>query len=212
MPKQSRNLSLMGVAFLVIGAITYVAVPAWSGTSANSANAGPAGQPTPPGPMPGAPTQQPTPGPTPSGGPQDLPHVTPKVLWPSNPTLVKLWNSGPGGNALAAVTALSSDALLANATEQYPALLLDCRALDTAVRRSLLAGLLPDTAMRAEYAAALGSFKRAAGSCAAGIRLVPDGVEHTVTKVNQAVMDRVASELSTGVSDLFAATEMLRQQ
>jgi hypothetical protein len=46
----------------------------------------------------------------------------------------------------------------------------------------------------------------------AGIQVVPDGVEDTVTNVNQADMDTVSSELSSGTSDLFAGTEMLRQQ
>jgi hypothetical protein len=219
-PAPARILSLTGVAFLAIGAIAYLAVPGWSGTSAASAgthapsaSAGTSGQPTLPGPMPGAPTQQPTTPavPTPSGGPQVILDVTPTALRPSNPMLVKAWNSGRGGDALATVTALSSNALLAKTLKQYPDMLQDCKALSTATGNAEQAGLIPDVAMEAKYVVALGLFKLAAVSCIAGIREVPVGVEDTVTDVNQTVVDTVASELSSGVSDLFGATGMLRK-
>src|SRR5450756_1029754 len=121
-----RILALAGVAVLAIGAIAYLAVPGLSGISAASADAhvtspsAHAGAQSPvPGPMPGAPTQQPTPPPTPSVGPQPVAHVTPTALMPSNPALVKIWNSGPAGKLLAAVATLSSSTLLAQETQQY---------------------------------------------------------------------------------------------
>jgi hypothetical protein len=220
-PAPARNFSLLGVAVLGIGATTYLAVPGWSGRSSDSAdarvlsvNAEPREQSTLPGPMPGAPTQRPTAPatPTPSVGPHVFPQVRPTALQPSNPTLARNWNSGRGGKALAAVTALADNTLLAQQTGQYAIMLLDCEALNTALPNATQAGLIPDTAMQAKYATALGSFKLAAASCMAGIRQVPDGVEDTVTDVNQTLMDQAASELSSGVSDLFAATEVLRQQ
>lgn len=220
-PAPARALSLLGVALLVIGATTYLAFPAWSGTSSDSAgarvlagDAAPRAQSTLPGPMPGAPTQRPTTPATsmPSVGPHVFPQVMPTALRPSNTTLARTWNSGRGGKALAAVTALADNALLAQQTDQYTIMLLDCEALNTALPNALQAGLIPDTAMQAKYATALGSFKLAAASCVAGIRQVPDGVEDTVTDVNQTLIDQAASELSSGVSDLFAATEVLRQQ
>jgi len=216
---RARNLALAGVAFLAIGAIAYVAVPGLSGISAASADAhvtplsahaGP--QSTLPGPMPGAPTQQPTPPPTPSVGPQPVHHVTPMALKPSNPLLVKIWNSGRGGKVLAAVAALSSSTLLANETQQYADMLLDCKALSTAVGTAKLVTLIPDLAMQTKYATALDSFKLAAASCIAGIQVVPDGVEDTVTNVDQTDMNTVSSDLSSGVSDLFDGTEILRRQ
>jgi hypothetical protein len=215
----ARHFSLLGVGLLVIGAISYFAVPAMSRTLAHSADArtlsarpGPNGQPTLPGPMPGAPTQKPTPSAPPSGGPRPSSRPRPTALRPSSPARVKTWNSGAGGKALASVTALSSNVLLANSTGQYTVMLLDCKALNIAVRKAFRAPLIPDLAMQVQYTAALGLFKQAVSGCRVAIQQVPDGVEDTVTHVNQTVMDLVATELSTGVSDLFAATEMLRQQ
>jgi uncharacterized phage infection (PIP) family protein YhgE len=209
-----RYLALAGVAVLAIGAIAYLAVPGWSGISAASADAHviASAQSTLPGPMPGAPTQQPTPSPTPSVGPQPVSHPTPTALKPLNALLVKIWNSGPAGKLLAAVATLSSSTLLAQQTQQYVDMLLDCRKLRTAVGMAKLAELIPDIAMQTKYAAALGSFQLAAASCMAGIKVVPDGVEDTVTKVDQTDMNTVSSDLSSGISDLFTGTEMLRQQ
>jgi hypothetical protein len=215
----ARNLSLLGVAFLAIGATTYVAVPAWSGTAAVSAgarplaaNAHPSPESTLPGPMPGAPTQRPAPPPAPSIGPHIYRHITPTALRPANRRRARRWDSGPGGKALAAVTALADNALLAQQTGQYALMLPECQALDTAAGKALFTEPIPDLAMEAKYVTALVLFKLAAVGCVAGIQQVPDGVEDTVTHVNQVVMAQVASELSSGASDLFAATETLRPQ
>lgn len=220
-PAPARRLSLLGIALLVAGGTTYLAVPAWSGTSAEASGARvvpaiarPSATSTLPGPMPGAPTQSPTPSPspTPSIGPHHYVQATPTALRPSNPLLAKLWNSGQGGKALATVTALADNTLLAQSTGQYAIMLPDCKALKAAVRHALRTALIPDIAMQAKYATALLSLKLAAVGCVAGIQQVPDGVEDTVTHVNQTVMDVVAAELSSAVSDLFVATESLRQQ
>lgn len=225
-PASARALSLTGVALLAIGVTTYFAVPAWSGTSAGPiaawippagtripvTAASPSGQPTIPGPMPGAPTQTPTPSPPPTGGPQVITHATPTAIQPSNPALVSTWNSGPAGSALATVTELSSSALMAEAMGQYADMLQDCNALDAAIGSAKRAALIPDAAMQAEYAVALGSFDQAAESCGAGIRQLPEGVEDTVTEVNQTVMNNVGSRLSNGAFDLFDATGLLRRR
>lgn len=220
-PAPARHLSVLGIALLVVGATAYLAVPAWSGTSAASSNPRglpammhPSAAPTLPGPMPGAPTARPTASPvsTPSIGPHFYPRVTPTALRPSNPGLAKAWDSGRGGKDLATVTALADNTLMAQQTGQYAIMLLDCKSLKTAVRHALRTALIPDRAMQLKYLTALLSFKLAAVGCLASIQQVPDGVEDTVTHVDQTVMDQVASELSSGVSDLFAATENLRQQ
>jgi hypothetical protein len=219
-PAPARNLSLLGITLLVIGATAYLAVPAWSGTSAESPGpralpaANPSATSTLPGPMPGAPTRLPTAPatPTPSVGPHHYVQVTPTALRPSNPGLARTWRSGKGGKALAAVTTLADNTLLAQQTDQYAIMLLDCESLKPAVRQAIRATLIPDRAMQGKYATALLSLKLAAAGCLAGIQQVPDGVEDTVTHVNQTVMAVVATELSSGVSDLFTATENLRQQ
>jgi hypothetical protein len=220
-PASARNLSLLGIALLVIGGTAYFAVPAWSGTSAESpgpqalpARMHPSPTSTLPGPMPGAPTQSPTASamPTPSVGPHHYVQITPTALRPSNPGLAKTWKSGKGGKALAAVTTLADNTLLAQQTGQYAIMLLDCESLEPAVRQAIRATLIPDIAMQGKYATALLSLKLAAVGCVAAIQQVPDGVEDTVTHVNQTAMALVATELSSGVSELFTATENFRQQ
>jgi len=215
----ARNFSLTGVAFLAIGAITYLAAPGWSGTSAGSvgapapsASASPSGRSTLPGPMPGAPIKQATtPTSPPPAGPPQPSSPTPSALQPANPTLVNAWNSGPGGSALANVTDQSSDVLMANAMGQYADMLQSCNALSTEVGNAQKAALLPDIAMQAKYAVALSSFVLASVDCAAAIRQVPDGVEDTVTDVNQSLLKGALSELRGGVSDLYTGTERIRR-
>jgi hypothetical protein len=217
-PAPARNLSLLGITLLAIGATAYLAVPAWSGTSAESPGpralpaAHPSATSTLPGPMPGAPTQRPTASATPSVGPHHYIQVTPTALRPSNPGLARTWKSGQGGKALAAVTTLADNTLLAQQTDQYGIMLLDCESLKPAVGHAIRTTLIPDRAMQGKYATALLSLKLAAVGCMAAIQQIPDGVEDTVTHVNQTAMAVVATELSSGVSDLFTATENLRQQ
>jgi hypothetical protein len=214
-PAAVRSYSLLGVALLAIGATAYLAVPAWSGTSAHSvaaAAAHPSASSTLPGPMPGAPTARPAPSATPTIGPHVYSHVTPTALLPSIPAFTRRWSSGSGGTALAAVTALADNTLLAQQTGQYAIMLPDCQELKKAARRALIAEPIPDIAMEARYLTALVSLKGAAVTCETAIQQVPDGVEDTVTHVDQTLMALVASELSRGESDLFAASEMLRKQ
>jgi hypothetical protein len=214
-PAAVRSYSLLGVALLAIGATTYLALPAWSGTSAGSvaaAKAHPTASSTLPGPMPGAPTARPAPSATPTIGPHVYSHVTPTALLPSIPAFTRRWSSGSGGKALAAVTTLADNTLLAQQTGQYAIMLPDCQELKKAARRALIAEPIPDIAMEARYLTALVSLRLAAETCGTAIQQVPDGVEDTVTHVDQTVMALVASELSRGESDLFAATEMLRTQ
>ena len=214
-PAAVRSYSLLGVALLAIGVTTYLAVPAWSGTSAHSvaaAEAHPTASSTLPGPMPGAPTAKPAPSATPTIGPHVYSHVTPTALLPSNPDFTRRWTSGSGGKALAAVTALADNTLLAQQTGQYAIMLPDCQELKKAARRALIAEQIPDFAMQARYLTALVSLRLAAVTCVTAIQQVPDGVEDTVIHVDQTAMALVASELSRGESDLFAATEMLRKQ
>jgi hypothetical protein len=209
----ARYLSLAGAGLLTVGAISYLELPSSAGASPASAvtrvssvSTSPSGQLTPPGPMPGAPTQQP------AAAFASGPSPAPTPIQPSNPTLVKTWNSGPGGSALANVTQLSGITLMAQAMKQYPDMLQECKLLGAAVGKAQQAALIPDATMQAKYAVALVSFKLAAASCLTGIRVVPDGVEDTVTSVNSTIENLVAGQLSSGASALFVATGMLRRQ
>lgn len=220
-PASVRHLCLAGVALLTIGAITYLVIPRASGTQVAGGGASPAGHAMAPGPMPGAPTHRATTSATapPPGAPQairdapeEVPATAPTALPPSDPAPVKTWNSGPGGQALAAVTVESGDTLMANAVGQYANMLGYCKALSVAAGNSESAAPIPDAVMQAKYAAAVSLFKLAAGNCTAGIRVVPDGVEDTITDVNHADVNRAATELSSAMSALYTGTEMLRRQ
>jgi hypothetical protein len=219
-PTPVRHLSLAGVALLTIGAITYLVIPGAFGTQVADAGASQAGHAMAPGPMPGAPTRRATTSATapPPGAPQasrdapTAPTGAPTPLQPSDPALVKTWNSGLGGQALAAVIVESSSALIANAVGQYANMLQYCKALSVAAGNSESAASIPDTAMQAKYAAALSLFKLAAGNCTAGIRVVPDGVEDTTTEVNHTDVNLTATELSSAMPLLYIGTEMLRRQ
>jgi len=212
------HLSLAGVALFTIGAITCLVIPWASGTQAADSGASPAGHAMAPGPMPGAPTVRATAAATalpPPSVPQavsDAPTEAPTPLRPSDPAPVKTWNSGHGGHALVAVTADSGDVLMASAAGQYANMLPYCKALSVAAGNSESAAPIPDRAMQAKYAAALSLFKLAAASCTAGIQVVPDGDEATVTKVNHIDLDLAAAELSRATSLLYIGTEMLRRR
>jgi hypothetical protein len=209
-PAPVRRLCLAGVALLTIGVLSYLVIPGAFGIQA-------AGESVAPGPMPGAPTHRATPTatPPPPGAPQPGSSgaaAAPTALQPSDPAVVRTWNSGSGGQALAAVTAAAGNALMANAVGQYPDMLSYCKALGVAAGNSESAAPIPDVAMQAKYAAALSMFKLAAGNCTAGIRLVPDGVEDTTTEVNHADVNLAATELRSAMSLLYAGTEMLRRR
>jgi hypothetical protein len=211
-PARPFNLSVLGVAVIAIGAIGWLAIPGASGTRAAEGGAG--GHASVPGPMPGAPSpsQQPTllDTPVPTGQPTSTP--TPTALQPTNAPVVKTWNSGHGGRALAALTQQAGEVVIANATQQYADMLLDCEALSTAVDGAQQATPIPDTRMQLDYSLALTAFKLATGDCIAGIQVIPNGVEDTVTNVNQVDLAAAITELHTGTALLYVGTEMLRRQ
>jgi hypothetical protein len=147
------------------------------------------------------PTTQPTTQPTPAPG----------ALWPSNPAAAASWNAGQPGKALAHVTALSGDVLMAHGSGQYAQMLQACEALYGQVGTAAGLAPIPDTAMQGFYAKSLTAFKSGIAACEAGITQQEVGVEDTVTHVNQADVQLALTSFGTGVSDLYISTESLRK-
>jgi hypothetical protein len=219
-PASARGVGLLVVGLAVIAAILYAVIPSSPGghAAANTAASGKAapgaGSTAIPGPMPGAPS---SPAATAAGkggakGTALAAATVPKPLQPTSKSQVARWNKGRGGTALAAVTVAADDAMMSRGTGAYPAMLLACHSLTAAVRQADAAPPIPDAAMEGEYAAALSAFKQGAASCLAGITQHVDGPEDTLTYVNKTVIGKASSALSTGLKDLYVATEALRKQ
>jgi hypothetical protein len=137
---------------------------------------------------------------------------TPRPLKPSNAAQTKEWNKGSGGTALSAVTRDSGTVLMAHATGQYTQMLQACRALDTAIKDAEALSPIPDAAMQRMYTKSLSAFSTGVADCEAGISQHAEGVEDTVTHVNQADIKQAITEFSVGTTDLYRATEVLRKQ
>jgi hypothetical protein len=222
-PASVLTTAVAGVAVAVIGIGIYFATsgsvgnPTASGHTpspvrgaTSSASAAAAGRSTP-GPMPGAP-RTPQSSVSASASTQARTQPGPGPIKPSNPAPVKSWDSGPGGKALSAITAQSGSVLMAHSAGQYSEMLQSCQALASAVQAARTAPVIPDSAMQAKYTASLTAFGAAASDCTAAITQSTEGVEDTVTNVDQAKISQSISELNVGVADLYLATEVLRKQ
>jgi hypothetical protein len=135
----------------------------------------------------------------------------PRPLKPSDPALIKSWNAGSGGTALAQVTTQSGNVLMARNAGQYPEMLRYCNALADAVQSAEGVSPIPDSAMQEIYVTSLNSFKQGASDCTAAITQHAEGIEDTVTNVNHTVLSQAVAEFDLGVRDLYIATDAMRK-
>lgn len=209
-PKGPSGSQAVGASSFAVGAASTASGRASS--AADPASPLPTSGPTS-GPMPGAPVSlQSALAATPTAHAQGTGAPGAVPIEPNKPMLVKTWNDGPGGKALATVTTQSGDALMAYSAKQYVDMLQYCGALTSALQNAVAAPAIPDAAMQAKYATSLTAFKAGAADCTAAITQSPNGVEDTVTHVDQTTIAKSHSELSEGEADLYVATETLRQQ
>lgn len=173
------------------------------GTASRLPTAGPTG-----GPMPGAPLSLRSSLPTAKA----TASPAPRPIQPSAPALVKAWDAGAGGKALTAVTTQAGDVQMARSTGDYSEMMLSCEALTSDVQHALAASAIPDLAMQRMYTSALTVLKTSAADCSAAITQSSVGVEDTVTHVNQPEITLSMAKLKAGLTDLYIATEMMRQQ
>jgi hypothetical protein len=100
---------------------------------------------------------------------------------------------------------------MAHGVGQYPQMLQACRALSASVHGAEALPPIPDAAMQQVYAKSLAAFSSGTAECLVGITQHSDGVEDTVTQVNQAVIQQALKQFSVGISDLYVATGVLRK-
>ena len=212
----ARNVTIIALAAIFVGVGPYVLIAALSSnqqvakgavlpvTASRQPTAGPTG-----GPMPGAPVSLQT---SFTRRPATTAQPGPKPMRPSDPRLIKSWKAGPGGKTLNRVTAQAANVQMAQATGQYTEMPQYCGALTSAVQGALAAPAIPDSGMGTKYSAALTALKTAASDCTTAITVSVEDIEDTVTHVNNAEINRSMSELKTGLTDLYIATEMLRTQ
>jgi hypothetical protein len=153
--------------------------------------------------MPGAPTVRTTPVALASG---------PVALKPSSPAPVKTWNSGKSGSALSQIVVYSGNVLMAYGSKQYPQMLQACTALGGTAKKARALPPIPDAAMEMLYTTSLDNFLSGAALCESAISQHPEGVEDTVTHVNQAQLTEAMSQFKVGTTDLYAATKVLQKQ
>jgi hypothetical protein len=222
-PASALTTTVAGVAVAVIGLGIYFATSGSAGSRTasghtpssvrgvtSSASAASAGRSIS-GPMPGAP-RTPQAAVSASASTPARTQPGPRPIKPTNPAPVESWDAGQGGKALSAITAQSGSVLMAHSAGQYSEMLQSCQALASAVQAARTAPVIPDSAMQAKYAASLTAFGTAGAECTAAITQSTEGVEDTVTNVDQAKISQSISELNVGIADLYAATEVLRKQ
>jgi hypothetical protein len=224
--KKTRSAAAIGVVVAAVAAGVIVAVSSshsapysasagavLAGQTATSGAAGRSVGNTPtagasiPGPMPGAPS-----GPLKSGHTSTTSSGAKKPIKPTNPAQVKSWNSGQAGKAMAQVTTLAGTVLMAHGGGQYPQMLQACKTLAGAVQSAAALPQIPDAAMRDYYQKSLNAFKSGIAKCQSGITQHEEGVEDTVTQVNQADIQEALKRFGTGMTDLYIATDYLRKQ
>jgi len=140
-----------------------------------------------------------------TAGNQQLP-IGSAALKPRNPSHVTAWNSGPGGAALAALSAHASTALMAHGPGRFVRMKQACISLAADVATASVRPPIPDTALEIRYRQALTSFAAGAADCQAAISSRLEGDEDNVTTTKPALLARAISELDAGVRDLYQAT------
>ena len=115
------------------------------------------------------------------------------------------WEAGPGGKALAAVTAQMGDAMQAAGTKLYPAMKLTCTQLVSDLKTARAGPAIPDAAMQRSYGRALAGLSRAAANCQQAISVTGDG-EDTAIHVHNTLLNLSRAEFAAGSKMLYNAT------
>jgi hypothetical protein len=120
------------------------------------------------------------------------------------------WNAGPGGKALAAVTAQLGTVMQAGGIRLYNPMKLGCTALAADIRTAQAAPPIPDAAMQRLYAKTLAGLSSAATDCRHAISLKLKGDEDMQTHVQGALVKQSMAEFAAGSNKLYTATAEIR--
>jgi hypothetical protein len=122
---------------------------------------------------------------------------------------VRRWKAGPGGKAMAAVTAQMSYALQGYAVKVYAPMRLACVRLGADIRAARAAPPIPDIAMQRMYSKALTRLSQAAASCRHAIS-IESGEETVEAHLYSALLKRSLAGLAAGSKVLYTATAEIR--
>jgi hypothetical protein len=119
------------------------------------------------------------------------------------------WAKGPGGAALAAVTAQLGDSMQAANLKLYAQMRQSCASLSGSVAAARAAPPIPAAAMQRLYARTLTGIDRGAADCRRAITIKP-GDEATQTHLNHLLLGRTRAEFGRASARLYRATAEIR--
>lgn len=120
--------------------------------------------------------------------------------------VLKKWNPGRGGAALAAVSSDLGSATQAAGAKRYVLMRPACSSLATAAKEAQAAPPIPDTSMQRLYVKALTTLGSAATVCLSGIDEHAYGDDGVETHENPALLSQAVSEFTLGARELYSAT------
>jgi len=122
---------------------------------------------------------------------------------------VRRWKAGPGGKAMAAVTAQMGYALQGYAVKVYAPMRLACVRLGADIGAARAAPPIPDIAMQRMYGKALTTLSHAATGCRHAIS-IESGEETVDAHLHSALLKRSLAGLAAGSKVLYTATAEIR--
>jgi hypothetical protein len=205
---QQRTKALVIFAATFVGLAVIVAAALFASGRGGTANSG------------GAPLSGSTSGPAaasshPTGTSTLAPSTTPEDVAAAIhlPTklrhVLRLWNNGTGGTALAAVSNDLGVALQAGGVKQYVSMRAACASLTTAVSAARTGPPIPNQQVQDRYTVALTQVATAAAKCHAAISERVDGDETVATYENQSLFHQAESDFGVAIKDLYDVTAEL---
>jgi hypothetical protein len=122
---------------------------------------------------------------------------------------IERWAKGPGGAALAAVTAQLGDSMQAANLKLYPQMRQSCVSLSASVAAARAAPPIPAAAMQRLYARTLTGIDRSAAECRRAVTIKP-GDETTKTELNHPLLGRTRDGFAAMSARLYRATAEIR--
>jgi hypothetical protein len=120
------------------------------------------------------------------------------------------WEAGPGGKALAAVTAQMGYAMQDAGIKMYPPMKAACVTIDADVRKAQAGPPIPDAAMQQLYSSVLAGVYSAASNCQRAISVRQDSDESVQIHLNKALLAMTRAQFAAESARLYNATARIR--